>query len=113
MKISIDGIGYADLTPCKESSIDRQSYGLPKDLDMSKILYLQEFRIYPEQRMKGYSKLLLDKIKQYCDDNSLIVCLDAIPLDTTVNSGVLNKMYMNNGFIHVAGAAFNYGYKYD
>ena len=111
MKISIDGIGHASLTPCKESSIDRQAYGLSKDLNMSKIMYLQELKIYPEHRLKGYSKTLLNKVKQYCDANSLILCLDAMPLDTTINSGILNKMYLNNGFTHVSGTAFNYGYK--
>lgn len=113
MKISIENIGYAELVECNKSSISREAYGISKELNMSKIRYLQELRVYPEHRMKGYSKQLLDKVKLYCDDNDLVICLDAMPLDTSIKSDILKKLYLKNGFNHVGGTAFNYGNKYD
>jgi GNAT superfamily N-acetyltransferase len=111
MKISIDKIGYATLSCCKKKSIDRACYGLPNHLDMSKIFYLQEFKINKKYRLKGYSSLLLDKIKKYCDENNLVICLDAIPLDSSISTDVLHKMYIKNGFNYISGTAFNYGHK--
>lgn len=111
MKISIDGIGFAELSSCSKSAISRSAYGIPENINFNKIKYLQELRVFPEYRQKGYAKKLLQMVKQYCDDNNLILCLDAMPLDKSVSSDILKMMYTDNGFNHVGGTAFNYGYK--
>ncbi len=113
MKISIENIGYAELSECNKSAISRSAYGISEDINFNKIKYLQELRVFPEHRQKGYAKKLLEMVKQYCDDNNLILCLDAMPLDKSVSSDILKTMYTNNGFNHAGGTAFNYGYKYD
>lgn len=109
MKISIDNIGYAELTECNKYSINREAYGISKDVNMSRIRYLQELRITPEYRMLGYSKQLINKIKEYSDINGLIICLDAMPLEPSTKFETLKTMYIKNGFNYVGGTAFNYG----
>jgi hypothetical protein len=57
----------------------------------------------------GYSTKLIELIKKYADDNNMVICLDAEPLDKTTHPAVLYKIYKNNGFVYCRDNSYTYG----
>ena len=112
IELIIDNVVVGQAEMAKQSDINHDLYCIPHN-NGKKIYYLQSLQIYPQYRMNGYSRRLINLIKQFADEKRCIICLDAIPLDKETSPSVLIKMYEDNGFRKCRCVAYTYGVVYE
>lgn len=109
MKIFLDNKDIGFIDTAIGVGLDRDYYDIKKSTKSENILYITKLFVSPEFRKLGYGKMLVEKLKQ-CTDESKVICLDAIPLEDTLDSEILIKLYTQCGFRRAKGLlAFVYG----
>lgn len=67
-----------------------------------KILFIHQFKIYPEYRGRGYFKLLMAEIKKVADEIGLPVMVLSVG-SNEVDESWLRSLYSRYGFIELDG----------